>query len=165
MTTDSPRPVVNSQSLPECPTALDFELALEYVTTARSIGREHGLLITVAVHDPAGHPVLVARGSHKWHGPYMAMGKARLAAAFGRSTAELVENWQARPMFADSLNSVIPGGVTVNPGGEPIILRGNMIGAIGVGGGTPDQDGRVARETVTAVDERHSSKPPFKSEE
>lgn len=146
-------------------TPLNFELALEYVQTARSIGRELGLQVSVAVHDPAGHPVLVARGSQKWHGPYMAMGKARLAAAFGRSTAELVEKWADRPMFADSLNSVIPGGVTVNAGGEPIILLGNMIGAIGVGGGTPDQDGRVARDTVTAVDGFHRSTETSKSEE
>src|SRR5712692_4004978 len=60
---------------------LDFEQALWLVLRARELGARRELNVTVAVHDAAGHPVLVARGSDRWHGPYMAMGKARLAAA------------------------------------------------------------------------------------
>jgi glc operon protein GlcG len=134
--------------IPDPREMLDFEVALRYVQRARAIGAEHGLRVTVAVHDEAGHPVLVARGSHKWHGPYMAMGKARLAAAFGKPTAVLLENWRDRPLFAASLNDVLPGGVTLNPGGYPILAGQRVIGAIGVGGGTPDQDDMVARLTV-----------------
>jgi glc operon protein GlcG len=134
--------------IPDPHEMLDFEVALRFVQRARAIGAEHGLRVTVAVHDEAGHPVLVARGSHKWHGPYMAMGKARLAAAFGKPTAVLLENWRDRPLFAASLNDVLPGGVTLNPGGYPILAGQRVIGAIGVGGGTPDQDDMVARLTV-----------------
>jgi glc operon protein GlcG len=134
--------------IPDPREMLEFEVALRYVQRARAIGAEHGLNVTVAVHDEAGHPVLVARGSHKWHGPYMAMGKARLAAAFGKPTAVLLENWRDRPLFAASLNDVLPGGVTLNPGGYPILAGQRVIGAIGVGGGTPDQDDMVARLTV-----------------
>lgn len=130
---------------------LDFDLAMRYVLQARAIGREHGLRVTVAIHDPAGHPVLVARGSEKWHGPYLAMGKARLAAAFRKPTRVLLENWRDRPLFAAGLSDVLPGGVTLNPGGYPILDGGRMIGAIGVGGGTPDQDDMVARRTVEAL--------------
>lgn len=131
--------------------SLDFELALRYVLRARAIGAAHGLKVTVAVHDAAGHPVLVARGSHKWHGPYMAMGKARLAAAFEKPTSVLLENWRDRPLFAASLNEVLPGGVTPNPGGYPILAGAHVIGAIGVGGGTPEQDDMVAHLTVDAI--------------
>ncbi|MFD5112875.1 heme-binding protein [Streptomyces sp. NPDC058220] len=130
---------------------MDFEWALRYVMKARELGAERGLHVTVAVHDAAGHPVLVARGSEKWHGPYMAMGKARLAAAFGKPTAVLLENWRDRPLFASSLNDVLPGGVTLNPGGYPIAVDGRIVGAIGVGGGTPDEDDMVARLTVEAL--------------
>jgi glc operon protein GlcG len=137
--------------IPDPHDVLDFELALRYVQRARAIGVEHGLKVTVAVHDGAGHPVLVARGSHKWHGPYMAMGKARLAAAFGKPTAVLLDNWRDRPLFAASLNDVLPGGVTLNPGGYPIVAGSRVIGAIGVGGGTPDQDHMVARLTVESL--------------
>lgn len=123
---------------------MDFEQAWVYVEKARAIAKERGLVITVAVHDEAGHPVALARGKN-WHGPYMAMGKARLAAAFRKPTAQLVEQWKDRPMYPDSLNTIIPGGVTVNPGGYPIIENGACIGAIGVGGGSPKQDDELAR--------------------
>lgn len=130
---------------------LDFDRALEYVLRARAIGAERGLRVTVAVHDAAGHPILVARGSDRWHGPYMAMGKARLAAAFRKPTSVLLEQWRDRPLFAASLTEVIPGGVTLNPGGYPIVSAGEVIGAIGIGGGSPEQDDLVARLTVEAL--------------
>ena len=131
---------------------MDFDEALRWVTTARAIGSEHGLTVTVAIHDAGGHPVMVARGKpDKWHGPYMAMGKARLAAAFQKPTAQLVEGWRDRPLFPTSLLEVIPGGVTINPGGWPIFDADRCIGAIGVGGGKPEQDDLVARATVEAL--------------
>jgi len=36
---------------------LDFEQAWPYIEKARAIAGERGLVITVAVHDTAGHPV------------------------------------------------------------------------------------------------------------
>jgi len=133
---------------------LDYEEACRYVTTARAEGKARGTLVTVAILDAAGHPVLVARGKpDTWHGPYMAMGKARLAAAFRKPTAELLERWEDRPLFAQSLTEVIPGGVTLNKGGYPIMREGTCIGAIGIGGGSPDVDDAVARATVEALAE------------
>jgi uncharacterized protein GlcG (DUF336 family) len=143
---------------------IDFEQALWLVLRARELGAENGLKVTVAVHDPAGHPVLVARGSDRWHGPYMAMGKARLAAAFRKPTSVLLENWRDRPLFAESLSGVLPGGITLNPGGYPLVRDGEFTGAIGVGGGAPDQDDLVARLTAeayaTAEQVRAAAAPP-----
>jgi glc operon protein GlcG len=125
---------------------MEYEKAYEYIKRARDLAKERGLTVTVAVHDLAGHPVALARGkSRAWHGPYMAMGKARLAAAFAKPTSQLVEQWKDRMLFPQSLMEIIPGGITVNPGGYPIIENGEMIGAIGVGGGSPDQDEMIAR--------------------
>ena len=98
---------------------MDVERALELVQQARAIAAERGVNATVAVHDDAGHPLVVVRGK-RWHGPYMAMGKARLAAAFAKPTKDLVAQWADRPMFGASLVEIIPGGVTVNPGGMPL---------------------------------------------
>jgi uncharacterized protein GlcG (DUF336 family) len=123
---------------------MDFDRALEYVQRARSIARQRGLNVSVAVHDTAGHPVAVARGK-SWHGPYMAMGKARLASAFRKPTAQLMEQWKDRPLFPQSLTTVLPGEITLNPGGYPIFENGEFVGAIGVGGGSPTQDDAVAR--------------------
>ncbi len=131
---------------------MDYEDAHRYVARARAEGAARDTKVTVAILDAAGHPVLVARGKpDTWHGPYMAMGKARLAAAFRKPTADLLERWEDRPLFAQSLTEVIPGGVTLNKGGYPIFRDGKCVGAIGVGGGSPDIDDAVARATVEAL--------------
>jgi uncharacterized protein GlcG (DUF336 family) len=127
---------------------MDTDFALELVAKARAIGHERGLTVTVAVVDAAGHPVALARGKN-WHGPYLAFGKARLAAAFRKPTGELLDQWADRPLFAASLTSVLPGGVTLNPGGHPLLdADGVCVGAVGVGGGRPDEDADVARLTA-----------------
>ncbi|HMG42714.1 MAG TPA: heme-binding protein [Acidimicrobiales bacterium] len=127
---------------------MDYEVAEQLVQRARRLAAERDMVITIAVVDAAGHPVALARGKN-WHGPYMAFGKARLAAAFRKPTDQLLEQWADRPLFAESLTSVLPGGVTLNPGGHPVTDGdGNCIGAVGVGGGSPDQDALIARLTV-----------------
>lgn len=126
---------------------MDTDLALELIATGRRIAADRGLTVTVAVVDAAGHPVALARGKN-WHGPYMAFGKARLSAAFRKPTSQLMEQWADRPLFAQSLTAVIPQGVTLNPGGYPVFDGDECIGAIGVGGSSPENDDLVARLTV-----------------
>ena len=131
---------------------MDFERARRFLDKAKELGRAQGVEVSVAIVDAAGHPVLVARGKpDAWHGPYMASGKARLAAAFRKPTADLLAQWTDRPLFAQSLTDVLPGGVTLNKGGYPIFADGKCIGALGVGGGKPDFDDAIARETVAAL--------------
>ena len=129
---------------------MDTDFALELVAKARAIGNERGLTVTVAVVDAAWHPVALARGKN-WHGPYIAFGKARLAAAFRKPTGVLLQQWADRPLFAQSLTEVIPGGVTLNPGGYPVFDGDSCIGALGVGGGSPDEDDLVAQLAVEAM--------------
>ncbi len=126
---------------------------MTFVTTAKTFAAEAGVEVSVAVLDAAGHPVVVARGKpDAWHGPYMAAGKARLAAAFRKPTAQLLEQWADRPLYPMSLVEIIPGGVTLNKGGYPIFAGGVCIGAIGVGGGSPEVDDDIARRTVAALE-------------
>ena len=88
---------------------MTYEKALAYLTKAKAIGAENGAEVSVAVLDAAGHPVLLARGkAEAWHGPYMAAGKARLAAAFRKPTAQLLDQWADRPLFPQSLVDAIP---------------------------------------------------------
>jgi len=129
---------------------VDTDFALALVAAARAIGTERGLTVTAAVVDASGHPVALARGKN-WHGPYIAFGKARLSAAFRKPTGELLQQWADRPLFAQSLTEVIPGGVTLNPGGWPVFDDHSCIGALGVGGGSPDEDDLVARLAVEAM--------------
>ena len=128
---------------------MDPERALELLRHTRQVAADRDVNATVAIHDAYGHPVVLLRGK-RWHGPYMAMGKARLSAAFAKPTAELVEQWRDRPFFPTSLVEIIPGGVTVNPGGVPLFEDGECIGAIGVGGSSPEVDHQIASEAVAS---------------
>ncbi len=56
-------------------------------------------------------------------------------------------------MFGQSLTEIIPGGVTLNKGGYPIFENGVCVGALGIGGGSPDTDDQVALETVNSLAE------------
>ncbi len=129
---------------------METDAALDLIATARRIAAEHGLTVTVAVVDAAGHQVALARGKN-WHGPYMAFGKARLSAAFRKPTRQLLEDWVDRPLFAQSLTEIIPQGVTLNAGGYPIFDNGTCIGAIGIGGSSPENDDLIARLSVEAI--------------
>ena len=129
---------------------METDAALDLIATARRIAAEHGLTVTVAVVDAAGHQVALARGKN-WHGPYMAFGKARLSAAFRKPTRQLLEDWVDRPLFAQSLTEIIPQGVTLNAGGYPIFHNGLCIGAIGIGGSSPENDDLIARLSVETI--------------
>lgn len=126
---------------------MDTDLALQLVADARRIAVIVASRSRFAVVDAAGHPVALRRGKN-WHGPYMAFGKARLSAAFRKPTKQLLKDWADRPLFAQSLTEVIPQGVTLNAGGYPIIDDGECIGAIGIGGSSPENDDLVARLTA-----------------
>ena len=130
---------------------MDTDVALERSwPRPRAIGTELGLTVTVAVVDAAGHPVALARGKN-WHGPYIAFGKARLAAAFRKPTAVLLRTVGGPPAVRAEPHRSHPRGVTLNPGGYPVFDGDECIGAVGVGGGSPDQDDLVARPAVEAV--------------
>lgn len=148
--TQSPPAARPDRRLEAATDPVDTDAALELVAAGRRIGREHGLVVTVAVVDAAGHPVALARGKN-WHGPYLALGKARLAAAFRKPTGELLEQWADRPLFANSLSDVLPQGVTLNPGGHPVFHGDDCVGAVGVGGGRPEQDDEIARLAVESI--------------
>jgi glc operon protein GlcG len=50
-----------------------------------------------------------------------------------------------------SIQNASGGRITTLKGGVPIVVDGQVIGAIGVGGGTGEQDAEVARAGVQAL--------------
>jgi glc operon protein GlcG len=73
--------------------------------------------------------------------------KAETAVAFGRSTAALASG-TTDPVRAQSL---LAAGFTLLGGGVPLTTEGQVIGAIGVGGGSPDQDVQIAEAGAAAL--------------
>ncbi len=74
--------------------------------------------------------------------------KAHTARSFGRPTAELAASAAGDPARSASFTTA---GFSLLGGGRPILEDGELIGAIGVGGGSPDEDDQVARAAIEAL--------------
>jgi glc operon protein GlcG len=79
----------------------------------------------------------------------LAQAKARTSVLFRRSTKVFVDQFSAGNVaFMTFPNEARP---TASEGGLPIIMDGKIIGAIGVSGGTGQQNGVAATAGVNAV--------------
>jgi uncharacterized protein GlcG (DUF336 family) len=108
--------------------------------------------MTASVVDEAGRLVVTLRGDRTgFLSTDTSRAKAVAAAAFKRSTRELVELQKTNPVFWAALPAVSRGDALPSTGAVPIALDGRVIGAIGCGGGTPDQDHECAAAGAAAV--------------
>ncbi len=120
---------------------LTLAMAEKAVRAAHAKAKELGVSMGVTVVDEAGRVVMSARGDGAgFFTMDTSRAKAATSASYKRSTQELVEGREANPVFWNALPAVIPGQVLPSAGAVPIFKGGRVIGAIGVGGGTPDQD-------------------------
>lgn len=83
--------------------------------------------------------------------PQIAIGKAWGAIGMGESSRQLGERLKDRPSFLAALSDMSDGKVVPVPGGVLILQDGAIIGAVGVSGGTAEEDERCAIEGITAA--------------
>ncbi|RQH00553.1 GlcG/HbpS family heme-binding protein [Paraburkholderia dinghuensis] len=103
--------------------------------------------VTIAIVDDGGHLLWLRRLDGASPGTAeMATSKARTA-ALGRRESKIYEDVirQGRTAFLSApLTAMLEGGV-------PIVVNGDVIGAIGVSGVKSDQDAVVARAGIAAL--------------
>jgi len=96
--------------------------------------------VVVAIVDDGGHLLYLERADGTQFGSVeIAIAKAKSAIAFRRPTKE----WEKRITDGRLGVLALPGMIPVE-GGLPIVLDGEMVGAIGVSGVTSIQDGQIA---------------------
>jgi glc operon protein GlcG len=111
-----------------------------------------GLKDNIAVVDDGGHLLSFARmdGARPASG-YTAITKAVTAATFRQETGPLPAKGEPDILLNLSLqNAAAAGGgkLTTLKGGVPVVIDGQTIGAVGVGGGTGEQDAQVAKAGI-----------------
>ena len=126
-----------------------IELTLEMAERATRAAREKanalGTPMTITVVDEAGRLVLCSRGDGTgFFTPETSRAKAMAAANFRMSTAELADRVQKGSPFWAQVGSAVPGQLLASHGAVPIVVKGRVIGAIGCGGGTGEQDQECA---------------------
>jgi glc operon protein GlcG len=129
---------------------LTLEAARLAVAAAERRALGEGLSMCIAVVDDGGNLVLFQRIDGTQIGSAdVAIGKARTAISFRRPTKvfedRVAEGWNA-------LLS-LPGSIALE-GGVPLIVAEQLVGAIGVSGGSPTQDGQVAMAGAAALAEQ-----------
>jgi glc operon protein GlcG len=132
-----------------------IQLTLQMAETALRAAQEKakalGTPMTVTVVDEAGRLVLCARGDGTgFFTPETSRAKAMASAAFKRSNRELAE-MVAQGGFWAVMPTVLQGQVLPTLGGTPIVRGGQIIGGIGCGGGTGQQDQECSDAGAAAV--------------
>lgn len=129
-------------------TPVTLEQAKTIVAAAERSARARNLTMAFAVVEPSGELVLFQKMDGTQYGSdVVAREKARTAARFKRSTKAFSDS------VAAGRNAVLslPGVVAIE-GGTPIVVKGRIIGAIGVSGGTSEQDGEVAATALLEIE-------------
>ena len=131
---------------------MTLELAEKVWRAAQARAKALGTPMTITIVDEAGRLVLSARGDGTgFFTPETSRAKAVAAAAFRRPTAELAE-LAAKGGFWSVLPTILQGQALPTAGGAPISKGGRVIGAVGCGGGTGEQDHDCAMVGAAAVE-------------
>jgi uncharacterized protein GlcG (DUF336 family) len=127
-------------------TKLSADGALKLVTAARDKALAIKARENIAVVDAGGNLLAALRmDGANYHGMDTAIAKAMTAAGWGRPTGGM------DPQIA-VMQVVATGGKRINlPGGYPVIIDGLVAGAIGVGGGTGEEDIECAMAALAAL--------------
>ena len=106
----------------------------------------------VAVLDDGGHLKVLKREDHaSILRPQIAIGKAWGAVGMGESSRALSERLKERPAFLGALSTMSQGKVVPVPGGVLIMDGNEIVGAVGVSGGTAEEDEACAIEGIKAA--------------
>lgn len=130
---------------------IGIEPALRLLAEVRSEAARQGILVAAAVADRGGNPVASARMDGAALGAMaLAVDKAYTAVLWEVPTGEFMSSTQ--PGGADwGFNTTTGGRVVVYAGGLPIFEGGDLLGALGVSGGTGEQDEACARAALAAT--------------
>jgi glc operon protein GlcG len=127
--------------------SISIDNAKKAAAAAVAAARKINVTETIAITDTAGMLVYFEKmdGTHNASGP-IAIGKARSAALFKRSTNALNDGLKAGNTYLLTLE-----GAVMVPGGLPIVMDGKVVGGIGTSGGSGDQDTAVSQAGADAV--------------
>ena len=124
-------------------TRLIIEAAIE---KAKKIGQP----MNIAIVDAGANLAAFVRMDGAWIGSIdIAINKAFTAKAFDISTLELGRNSQPKDQFF-GIHVSNHARVMIFAGGIPIKVSGQIVGAVGVSGGSGEQDQAVAEAAVAA---------------
>jgi glc operon protein GlcG len=129
--------------------SIDIANAKKVAASAVAEAKKLNLNMAVAVVDTAGNLVYFEKMDGTQIGSVnVAQDKARSAALFKRPTKAFQDGVAGGGVGLRLLG--LEGAVPVE-GGVPLISEGKIVGAVGLSGGTSDQDGQCAQAGASAL--------------
>jgi glc operon protein GlcG len=126
---------------------LTLDDAKRITVAAEAEAGRHDWSVVIAVVDDGGNLIhLLRRDGTQFGSIDVAVAKARCAVAFRRPTKAFEEQLAAGRMGYLGL----PGALPVE-GGIPIVVEGQVVGAVGVSGVRSAQDAQVAQAGIDAL--------------
>ncbi len=125
--------------------------ARKVIAAAEKKAAEIGQPMNIAVADEGGNLVAHARMDGAWLGSIdISINKAFTARAFDIATKDLAAHSQSGGQFF-GIHASNGGKIMVFAGGIPLKQDGKVVGAIGVSGGSGEQDHAVAEAGAAAI--------------
>jgi glc operon protein GlcG len=117
------------------------------IEAARSEAEKNQWAVAIAVVDDGGNPLgLLRLDNCAPIGSYIAVEKARTA-ALGRRPSSQYED-----MVNDGRSAFLSAPIVTSlAGGVPVVVAGQVVGAVGVSGVKPEQDAQVATAGANSV--------------
>jgi uncharacterized protein GlcG (DUF336 family) len=129
---------------------ITLEEAQRIISAAVHKAQQMAQPMNIAVMDAGRNLVAFQRMDGAWVASIdIAIDKAFTSAGRGLTTREIGEMAQpGQPLFG--INTTNGGRIVIFAGGIPLMRDGEVVGAIGVSGGTVDEDHEVAEAGVAA---------------
>jgi glc operon protein GlcG len=124
---------------------LTIDGAMKLLQAAMTKARDMNVPECICVVDAGGHLLAYARMDGAFALSFdTALRKAQTAASYGAATGDIAAG-------VDLKLAIATEGKRINlPGGLPVIVDGHVIGGIGIGSGTGEQDKEVAKAALAA---------------
>ena len=124
--------------------------ARKIIAAAEAKAAEIGQPMNIAVADAGGNLIAHVRMDGAWLGSIdISIKKAYTSRAFDISTKDMAEHSQSGGQFF-GIHASNDGKIMIFAGGIPLKKDGKVVGAIGVSGGSGDQDHAVAEAGAAA---------------
>lgn len=124
--------------------------AKRIISAAEKKAAEIGQPMNIAVADGGGNLVAHVRMDNAWIGSIdISIKKAFTSRAFDIATKDLAEHSQSGGQFF-GIHASNGGRIMIFAGGIPLKREGKVVGAVGVSGGSGEQDHAVAEAGVAA---------------
>jgi len=126
---------------------LSLEGAKKIAAAAEVEARKNSWNVVIAIVDDGGHLIYLQRLDGTQTGSVdVAIGKAKTSAGFKRPTKAFED------AIAGGRNAILAlHGATPLEGGLPVIVNGQVVGAIGVSGVKSTEDAQIAKAGIDAL--------------